>query len=117
MVENFTEKFTKEDIVASPVDETLSGVITQIHKGVLKEFLDIKVHEKFDNLDQETLKIDFEVKFNDMIIKGNDRIAYYKEPMSNSKLGKFLKKYGEFKIGVEIKVNYDGEGFGKISVK
>ena len=116
MVEVFNTKMTKDQVVASPRDEVLTGVIIGIEKGELREFLDPAVHSKFDNLTQETLKIEFEVDFNGKKIKGNDRLAFYAEPMTNSKLGKFLSKYGELESGVAIKVIYDGEGFGKIKV-
>lgn len=116
MVEVFNKKLTKDDIVASPCDEVLTGVITKIEKGLLGSFVDEKVHSKFDNLDQETLMIYFETKFNDMIIKGSDRLAYYEKPMTNSKLGKFLLKYGSLEAGQQIKIVYNSEGFGRIKV-
>lgn len=116
MITEFKENMTKESVIASPKDEVLPGVVLKIEKGLLSEFLDPAVHNKFDNLEQETLRIEFEVSFNDKHIKGNDRLAYYSEPMTNSKLGKFLNKYGELKVGQQIKVIYDGEGFGKIKV-
>jgi len=115
-MEIFNKKITKSEIIASPTDEILTGVITNIEKGVLKEFLNEGVQSKFDNLDQETLKIYFECKFEDKIIKGSDRLAYYEKPMSNSKLGKFLIKYDELNVGREIKVVFDKNSFGKIKV-
>lgn len=115
-METFNEDMTKDKIVASPQDQVLEGMIVVIEKGLLKEFLDPSVHSAFDNLDQPTLKVYFECKFNDRVIKGNDRIAYYEDPMSNSTLGKFLAKYDKIKVGVEIKVLYNKDGFGKIVV-
>lgn len=115
-MEIYNNTISKDKIVASPVDTVLDGVITKIEKGKLSEFIDPKVHGSFDNLDQETLRIQFEVKFSDKVIKGNDRLAFYDEPMSNSKLAKFLTKYEELKSGVQIKVIYDSNGFGKIVV-
>ncbi len=116
MVEIFNTIIKKESVIASPNDEILEGVIISIQKGELKEFLDEAVHHKFDNLNQETLQIGFEVDFKDKKIKGNDKLAYYEEPMTNSKLGKFLTKYNELKTGISIKVIYDSNGFGKIKV-
>ena len=116
MVEGFNKIVTSKDIVASPVDEILDGVTTTIEKGLLKEFIDEKYHEEFDNLDQEHLLIHFEVKFNNKILKGNDRLAYYAEPMSNTKMAKFITKYDELKAGQKIKVIYNAKGFGKIKL-
>ena len=114
MVKVFNESIDKSKVVESPKDQILDGVIVKIEKGLLSEFIDPQYQEKFDNLEQETLNIEFEVHFNDKILKGNDRFAYYEEPMSNSKLGKFIEKYDEFKAGVKIKIEYNGKGFGKI---
>lgn len=114
MVTEYTENQTKESIIASPRDEILDGVIIKIDKGLLSEFIDPKVHSKFDNLEQPTLNITIDVKFNDKVIKVTDRIAYYKEPMTNSKLGKFLNKYDKLEVGKQIKVFFNSEGFGNI---
>jgi len=116
MVKDFTEKLDKSVVVASPVDEILEGVIIKIERGMLKEFLDPKVHEKFDNLEQDTLKFHLEVKFNDKIINVSDKINYYEEPMNNTKLGKFLNKYDTLGVSKVVKVIFDGKGFGKIKV-
>lgn len=116
MVTIFNSTMNKDMIVASPKDEVLTGVITKIEKGLLSEFVDPSVHSKFDNLEQPSLRIEFEVQYNDKTVKGNDRFAFYEEPMSNSRLGKFLAKYTELKSGVEVKVLYNEEGFGKIKL-
>jgi len=117
MVKVFNDKLTKKDIVASPKDVKLDGVILSIDKGLLSEFVDPKFHDSFDNLEQEYLNISFECKFNGKNIKGTDKLSYYAEPMSHSKLGKFLEKYGELKAGQSIKVDYNGKGFGSILVE
>lgn len=117
MVKVFSETISKSDLVASPVDEVLKdGIITNIEKGLLSEFVDEKYHKEFDNLGQESLLIYFEVKFNDKILKGTDRIAYYKEPMTNTKIGKFINKYGDLKVGAKINLFYNSKGFGKIQL-
>jgi len=116
MVETFEKSMNKSQVVQSPRDEILKGVIIKIEKGLLSEFLDPAVHAKFDNLEQPTLRLSFEVKYNDKIIKGQDRLNYYEEPMSNSKLGKFLTKYDKLEVGQEIKVIYNDNGFGSIKV-
>ena len=116
MVKMFNEKMTKENVVASPKDEILNGVIIGIEKGLLSEFVKPEVHHKFDNLQQETLNILIDCDFKDKKIKVTDRLPYYAEPMTNSKLGKFLNKYEELIIGAQIKVIFDSDGFGKIKV-
>lgn len=117
MVSEYSETMDKSKVVASPKDEVLDGVVVRIQKGFLSEFVDPAYHSKFDNLEQEHLLIHFDVKFEDKILKGSDRVAYYSEPMTNSKLGKYLLKYGELKVGQSIKIDYDGDGFAKIKLK
>lgn len=112
----FTEKIDKSVIIESPKDEVLTGVIIQIERGLLSEFVAPEVHSKFDNLDQETLNFTIECTFNGKKFKVNDRIAYYTEPMSNSKLAKFLEKYDTLEVSKQIKVIFDGNGFGKIKL-
>ena len=116
MVEVFNKKLDKSVIVASPRDEILNGVIVQVEKGLLREFLDESVHSKFDNLDQDTLKFTIECEFDNKKFNVIDRIAFYDEPMSNSKLAKFLNKYDTLEVGKQIKVIFDKDGFGKIKV-
>jgi len=117
MAQTFNTNLKKSDVVESPKDIILDGVIVGMEKGLLSEFLDPSVHSKFDNLEQPTLKIHFEVKFKERLIKGNDRLPYYDEPMSNSKLGKFLTKYEELKTEKKIKVEYNDKGFGSIRLE
>ena len=109
---------TKDSVVESPADIILSGAITKIEKGQLREFIKPEYHSKFDNnLDKETLLVHFEARFDERIIGGTEKVAYYAEPMSNSKLGKIITKYGEFRVGKEIKIQFDGDGFSHIVTK
>lgn len=116
MVSEFNKTMTKDSVIASPKDEILNGVVLKIEKGLLGEFLDDKVKDKFDNLEQPTLFFYIECKFNNKHIRTTDRLAFYEEPMSNSKLGKYLEKYGELKAGQEIKVIFNDKGFGSIKL-
>lgn len=117
MVKDYNTVLTVKDVVASPVDEILDGVIIKIEKGLLSEFIPESVHSKFDNLEQSTLNIHFQTTYNEKNIGGTDRIAFYDEPMTNSKLGKFLTKYEELKVGQKIKVEFNGDGFSSIKLK
>lgn len=116
MVEIFNKTVTKKDIVKSPCDEKVDGVIVSIEKGLLKEFVDEKYHDEFDNLEQEHLLLHYEVNYNDRIVKGTDKLAYYDEPMSNTKMARFVKKYDELKAGVKVKISYNSKGFGTVSL-
>ena len=116
MVTEFNSVLTKSDVVESPKDVILDGVVIKIERGALKEFLKPEVHSKFDNLDQDTLYFHYEVKFENRIIKGNDKMPYYEKPGSNSNLGKFLNRYNELKSGCIVKIIYDGNGMSNIKL-
>ena len=117
MVIEFDKKMNADCVTKSPKSETLNGVIVKIEKGLLEEFLDDSVKSKFDNLDQPTLKIYFEYKFDGVTIIASDRIPYYENPMENSNLGKFIDRYKELKVPQEIKISFDNKGFGKIKLE
>ncbi len=119
MTEVYNAEVTKEDIVASPKDEILNGIIISINKGLLSEFVDSQYHKDFDeeSLKKQQLSINFEVTFENRTISGNDRMNFYKEPLSNTSMAKFFTKYdGGLKVGTKIKVQYNSKGFGKISL-
>jgi len=105
----------KSNIVQSPKDCILPAVITRVDKGLLQEFLGNNIDlTKWSNLDAPFLLIHFETKFEDRVIGGTDRIAFYEQPLSGTNLGKALEKYGSLNIGTEIKVIFDGKGFSSI---
>lgn len=120
MSEVYNAQITKKDIVASPEDVTLDGIIISITKGLTSEFVDSQYHKDFDedSLKKEQLSIDFEVTFQNRKITGNDRMNFYEEPLSNTSMAKFMVKYDEgLKVGTKIKVQYNSKGFGKIILK
>ena len=106
----------KKDVVASPKDEILNGIIIDINKTTWAGIIPEDKIGKFDDPNKEIVQIKFECKYENNVLKGEDVLPYYGAPMSNSKLGKFLIKYDSLKVGKEIKVIYDGDGFGKIKV-
>lgn len=119
MTEVYNSEVTKEDIVASPKDVVVEGEILSINKGLTSEFVDPQYHKDFDeeSLKKEQISIDFEVTFENRKISGNDRMNFYKEPLSATSMAKFLTKYEDgLKVGTKIKVKYNSKGFGKISL-
>lgn len=118
-LDKFTE--TKEDIVKSPKDEILEGVITSIKKGTLREhFEEIErpdIAAKFkDGLDDLYIFVQYETAFNGLNLKGSDRFRHYSPPQDNSNYGKFLMKYSDVGVGGKIKIIFDGNGFSKIKL-
>ncbi len=112
-------KETKEDIVETPKDIVLEGVIVGIKKGTLQEHFDEierpDIAAKFTKgLDDTYIFVEYETAHNGLNIKGSDRFKHYSPPMDNSNYGKFLMKYSNVGIGGKIKIMFNGEGFSKV---
>lgn len=107
---------TKEIVVESPKDTVLDGVIVEAYKTTWREIIDPKKIENFNEPDKEIVQLKWQTKYKDKVLSGDDTFAFYKEPMSNSKMGKFLLKYSELGIGIPVKIIFSGEGFGTIKL-
>lgn len=107
---------TKKDIVESPKDMILDAVIIEANRTKWEEIIPKEKINKFEEPKKEIIQVKFEVLFEEKILKGEDTMAYYDKPMSNSKVGMFLNKYESFVPGTKIKVLYDSKGFGSIKV-
>jgi len=106
----------KSDVVESPKDELLNGVIIEANKTTWAEIISPDKIMKFEEPNKAIVQVKYEVEFNGTHFKGEDTFAYYDKPMSNSKLGQYLLKYDSFEPGTKVKVLYDVQGFGKIKV-
>jgi len=107
----------KKVVTEVPKDVILDGVIVKIDKTTWENIIDPSKISKFDNPHEEILSVKYEIKFDDKVLKGEDTFKYYEMPMSNSKLGLFLLKYDDLKVGQIIKVEYSGDGFPSIKIK
>ena len=111
-------KISSKNVVESPKDAILEGVITEVsEKSTWREHLTAQGNEKsidkFPNPDQEIINISYVVK-GDESLTGFDTVAYYNKPKDRSKLGKLLMKYGDLDKGTVIKIQFDGEGYSSI---
>lgn len=106
----------KSQVVKSPKDEILKAVVLEVNKTCWAEIIAPEKLGEFDEPNKELVQIKFEASYDDNKLKGEDTFAYYERPMSNSKLGKYLEKYDELKVGQVIKVIYNKDGFGKVKV-
>ena len=107
----------KKQVVQVPKDTILDGIVIDVKKSTWLQIISPDKIGKFENPNDEILVISYECKFNDKILKGEDTVRYYPEPMANSKLGQFLEKYENLKAGVSVKVEYSGDGFPSIKLK
>tara|TARA_R100001591_G_scaffold39587_1_gene51207 strand:+ start:5398 stop:5739 length:342 start_codon:yes stop_codon:yes gene_type:complete len=105
---------TKKDVVESPKDTILDAVVIAANKTCWAEIIAPDKLAKFDEPNKEIIQILFETAFNGTNLAGEDTMAYYEKPMSNSKMGTFLIKYDSFEPGTKIKVIYDDKGFASI---
>lgn len=114
------EKFEKKkvEIVKSPVDVILDGVILEVNKGKLFDMIPKEVHDSWDNLDKEHLQFKFEVSFEGNNFQGVDRVRFYDPAPINSNLSKLQSKYdGIPNIGDKVKIKYNSKGFGSILIE
>jgi hypothetical protein len=115
MVKEYISQVNESDIVQSPVDVKLDGVVVKVDIGLMEEFLSDAVKAKFDNLDQETLNITVECKHGDQHVRCTDRISFYKNPHDRAALARYIKKYGgDPQVGQTVKVDFNSKGFGSI---
>jgi len=111
-----TFNMNKKAVIETPKEEILVGIIIDINKTTWANLISPDKLNKFDNPEEDILNIKFEVTYKDKQFKGEETYRYYEQPMSNSKLGKFLNKYEDLKAGKEIKVVYNKEGFPSIMI-
>ncbi len=107
-------KMDKSMVIRSPKDVILKGIVINVDKTKWSEIIAPEKLEKFSDPEKPLVRIKYEVEYQGNHLKGEDLIAFYEKPMSNSKLGLFLERYNVLDSGVEIKVIYDKDGFGKI---
>jgi len=107
---------TADKVVESPRDTVVEAVIVEVSKTTWRNIIDPDKLNKFDFPDEEIVEIKYETKYKENHIRGSKTYKYYENPMSNSKLGKFLTKYGKLEAGVQIKVFYDDKSIPKISL-
>ena len=112
------EKFTmdKSSVIESPKDEILEAIIINFGKTTWKNIISPDKISKFENPDDEVVMIDYEYLFKGNHQRNNETFKFYEKPQSNSKLGKFLLKYGELKTGTQIKVIFSSEGIPSIKL-
>lgn len=106
----------KNQVIKVPKDTVLDGVIVDIEKTTWANIIDPEKLSKFDEPNQEILRIKYEYQYEGNVLTSNESFKYYEKPMANSKLGKFLNKYETLKVGVSIKIDIDGNGFPSIRI-
>ena len=103
--------FTADKVKEVPTDQIVEGVITGEEIKKASEVFG----ENAKQPDQKVLVVHFETEYGE----GTNTFNYYLptkvKPVSH--LGKAIKKYGSFKVGTKIKIQYDGEGYPHIIYK
>ena len=98
------------DVVEFPKNEVLEGVVLSIELKKSQEIFGDKAYEK----DKDVLVVSYEVKGHNL--HGIEYFNYFPKGLvpDRSKLGKFLKRYENLKVGTIVKVDFDAEGNYKI---
>ncbi len=103
----------KEDLMVIPKDETLEATIVDLE---VKTWLDITQDQtKRTNLrDPEgTVLV---VKYDAAGLIRQDIFPFSKNPTTTSRYGRFIEKYGDFKISQTIKVQFNEDGNSDIII-
>jgi len=104
-----------------PKDSILDGVITNIADGKVSDFVSNLEKWKGDHL-QPCINVSVEIEVDKNKVMTEQLFTYkdnkgVTEFTANSNLGKFKKKYGELpSLAKQIKIQTDGDGFGKIKL-
>lgn len=107
--------------IETPTDAIEDGTITKLTMMTWREKLTRQMTDptklaealkKFDNPEETIVLVEFET--NKEKIKGDDAIKHYDPCPTNSKLGKITAKYGNLKVGLPIKIEFDGNGYSSI---
>ena len=110
-------EITEDAVLKIPKDETKEAVILNVDKVKRKEIYNQEVIDKNKlNPEEEMLKITYEIKIEGKPIINSDNLVYYETPHPSSKLGKYLTKYKTTKVGTVIKIYFNSDGFGHISL-
>jgi len=102
--------YGKEDVKEMP--EVCEAIITSIEKKTAEEVYgsDCKFKEKI------VFKVSYENT--EWKLKSHEIFAFYEKEFvpDKSKLGKFIMKFGEFKVGTKFKLMRKDDGFYKVYI-
>lgn len=110
-------EMNKEVVKEVPKDVILDGVLVDVEKTTWANIIEPDKLHKFDNPGDEIIRVKYEYKFENDVLKGEQTFKYYEKPMCNSNLGLFLLKYDELKVGTKVKIDCSGEGFPSIKIR
>jgi hypothetical protein len=109
-----TLNINKSVVVETPKEIILQATVIQANKTTWAEIISADKISKFTEPEKEIVQIIAEVNHNGEIFKIEDNFNYFEKPMSNSKMGQYLNKYNEIKVGQTIKVMFNKDGHAKI---
>ncbi len=103
---------TKKDLREVPMDCKEDGIIVNVETKTWREMLKPESLEKFkeENRDDLQIILTYDVKG----FLRTEKFYYTKEPTNTSRLGRYLIKYEEIKVGTKIRVDFDEEGKSNI---
>lgn len=101
----------QEDLKVIPKDETLSAIVLELE---VKTWTDITKDElkksKLKDPQGKVLIMSYEAAG----FKRGAIFPFTDNPTTSSRYGRYIVKYGDFKVGQEIKVQFDAEGDSEV---
>jgi hypothetical protein len=110
-MENQTNlNYNTQDVVLTPKE--LEGAIVNISLVTAESVFGDKAQDKEQKL------IQLEIENAEHKVKHEENINYFKqgEVPDNSKLGKFLLRYGDLKVGKVVQLEKNNNGFWRVRV-
>lgn len=96
-----------QDLKVIPKDETLDAVVIDLDVQTWEQLT--KDNEKKKNLRDPDGKV-LIVKYDAAGFIRSDNFPFTENPTNTSRYGRFIEKYGDFKVGQKIKVLFDEDG-------
>ena len=103
---------TKKDLRKVPMDCKEDGVIVNVETKTWREILKPESLEKFkeENRDDLQIILTYDVKG----FLRTEKFYYTEKTPSTTRLGRYLSKYDEIKVGSKVRVDFDDEGRSSI---
>lgn len=94
------------DVIQLPKDTTEDATVLSVTQETWTQHLNEEQVKKFKDPDVMQVFVKYETQESGFV--GEDSLRHYEKPTSGTKLGKYLNKYGDFEVGQQIKILWDG---------
>jgi len=108
--------FDNIEVSERPKNKTKTGEIVSVIKATRKELynLDDDAQPKFGSLDDEIVQLEALVEHKGHEFTVYEDLRFYENPSDRSMFGRFINRYGTPEKGLEVNIDFDGDGEGKV---